>query len=71
MKKFLPERKCIKCGNPDPNDLPYVRYDYAYTQYIMYFSTSKYCMEEYLLRTCARCGFEWREAVIDSGDINE
>lgn len=62
--KFRADRKCCKCGYEGrwliDGEAKVIRTAAS----VKFMKNQK--DEEYLLRTCKRCGYEWKEACIDA-----
>lgn len=63
MKPYDPASACPKCGRDptDPSD-PMPFDCYAKTEWVC-------ASPDHLLRTCVRCGYQWREACLDAAPL--
>jgi predicted nucleic-acid-binding Zn-ribbon protein len=59
LPKFSWYSRCAKCGN-EP------RFDISETAETEYRSPTP--KDEYLLRTCRRCGYTWKESCVEEED---
>ena len=59
MEKYNPDRVCPKCGYGSI----YAGDESAITEWVKGLGLPS---QEYILRRCSRCGYEWREKPLDA-----
>jgi len=74
MKDFDIATPCVKCGysgNAASVEYRVGRFDPIEQQNISIVTFGKRPIDEYLLRSCQRCGYKWPERTIDIYEVNK